>query len=200
VRRYLAYLTYVLRHKWYVFQAGWKLGIPVLAALHDNSKFLPDEFLPYARFFHNLDGTKRTDQPGSALHEESQASKDFAWAWLRHIQRNKHHPQYWVIIESFHCDCPYVMRAEGFPRTDVLLNDSGIARCLTCGAKRHLSHVHYMVADMPMSYRKEMLADWIGVGKALKTPGPLVWYATRGQGLVLHPRTRAWIEAELGYS
>ena len=59
MRRYIAYAQYVLAHKWYVFLAGCRLGLPWLAALHDLSKFSPAEFGPYARFFYETDGSKR---------------------------------------------------------------------------------------------------------------------------------------------
>lgn len=194
MRRYVAYLTYVLCHKWYVFLAGCRLGIPWLAFLHDNSKFLLDELVPYARFFNDADGTKRAQ----AADRTDQETRDFQWAWLRHVGRNKHHPQHWVMIHSFRCDCSYTVWASA-PRDDVLLKDDGIAQCLTCGAKRLLTYAHYTVAEMPEKYRREMLADWIGVGKALGTGGPLPWYTTRGHGLVMHPRTRSWIETALEY-
>jgi hypothetical protein len=52
---------------------------------------------------------------------------------------------------------------------------------------------------MPLRYRLEMLADWIGAGAAQGTPDTLGWYASRGKNHPLGPETRAWIEQRLGY-
>jgi hypothetical protein len=98
MRRHLAYLQYVLRHKWYVLNAGWSLGIPLLALLHDNSKFLRDEWGPYARHFYNPDGSKRTHLQKDGFYTDDPGDAAFERAWLTHIRRNKHHPQYWVTV------------------------------------------------------------------------------------------------------
>lgn len=80
----LRYLKSLLRHKWYVFVAGWRIGHIGLLTLifHDWSKFLPDEFIPYARHDFN---SKEPDLK-------------FDGAWLKHQNRNKHHWQYWFLI------------------------------------------------------------------------------------------------------
>jgi hypothetical protein len=49
---YWKYFKYVVKHKWYVFVACCKQGIIWRGIIHDMSKFLPSEFIPYARFFH----------------------------------------------------------------------------------------------------------------------------------------------------
>jgi hypothetical protein len=85
--RHLAYLRYVLRHKWFVLVAGIALGVPLWRLLvHDLSKFRPSEWFPYARCFYNPDGTGRYDQ-----------SFAFAVAWNAHQKRNPHHWQYWIL-------------------------------------------------------------------------------------------------------
>lgn len=57
MKRHFAYLKYVLRHKYFVFREGLKLGVPILSLiLHDWDKFLPDEWFPYARTFYAPDG------------------------------------------------------------------------------------------------------------------------------------------------
>jgi hypothetical protein len=86
---YLKYLSYVLRHKWFVFLACCKLGVPWLGVLHDLSKFRPDEFVPYARYFYG-------PKPESGYGIE-QVKSWFDRAWLLHIHRNRHHPQFWVL-------------------------------------------------------------------------------------------------------
>jgi hypothetical protein len=88
MRRHLKYLSYVLRHKWFVFLACIPLGVPILSAIfHDWDKFLPGGWFPYARCFYAPNGAKQ--------YIETPA---FNYAWNAHQKRNKHHYQYWVIL------------------------------------------------------------------------------------------------------
>jgi hypothetical protein len=88
MKRHLAYLKYLLRHKWFVYLACRKCGVSLWRAIiYDWHKFLPSEWQPYARTFYNPDGTK-------AKYSESMA---FAVAWNYHQKRGKHHWQYWLI-------------------------------------------------------------------------------------------------------
>ena len=91
MRRHLAYLRYVLRHKWFVLVAGWHLVLCPLhrLLLHDMSKFRPSEWFPYARTFYNEDGSKRYDE-----------TPEFPRAWLLHQHRNSHHYQAHVLLED----------------------------------------------------------------------------------------------------
>jgi len=58
-------------------------------------------------------------------------------------------------------------------------------------------HTHKMaVIEVPDKYRREMVADWRGAGRAKETPDVREWY--RRQEIILHPNTREWIEQELG--
>jgi len=87
VRRYLAYLTYVLRHCRFVRQEARKLGVSRWRAwVHDWTKFLPSEWGPYARCFYAPNGTTQYRETPS-----------FAHAWNLHQKRNKHHWQYWLL-------------------------------------------------------------------------------------------------------
>lgn len=87
MKRHLAYLKYVLRHKWFVFKASNKLGGSVARAIfHDFSKFLPSEWMAYSFTFYNSDGTSRYIE-----------SEWFTRAWQAHQRRNSHHWQYWLI-------------------------------------------------------------------------------------------------------
>lgn len=94
MKRYLAYLKYILRHKWFVFRGALKVNpcsIRLLyrAIMHDMSKFIPSEFIPYAKTFYKPDGSKQ--------YVETDA---FNMAWNHHQKRNKHHHQYWVLRED----------------------------------------------------------------------------------------------------
>lgn len=55
------------------------------------------------------------------------------------------------------------------------------------------------VLPMPDRYRREMLADWKGAGRAQGKPDTAAWYAANRGRMQLHPETRAWVEARLGW-
>lgn len=89
MKRYIKYFRYVLLHKWYVFLASNILGASLWRAImHDNSKLLPSEFIPYARTFYNADGTSKN---------YIKDSPEMSMAWLKHQRRNDHHWQAWVL-------------------------------------------------------------------------------------------------------
>lgn len=50
--KYLKYLRYLLRHKWYVGIECFKRGLYWRGIIHDMSKFRPAEFIPYTNFFY----------------------------------------------------------------------------------------------------------------------------------------------------
>lgn len=101
MKRYLNYLSYVLQHKWFVFLQCCKFGIPWLGILHDLSKFLPSEFIPYARYFHNPDGSPRQIRDNTGYYKPTDTGDTaFDFAWLLHQKRNRHHWQWWVLPED----------------------------------------------------------------------------------------------------
>lgn len=56
---------------------------------------------------------------------------------------------------------------------------------------------------LPMSdkYRREMLADWKGAGRAITGRDDTAnWYRANYDNIQLHPETRLWIDMELGVS
>lgn len=85
-KRHWAYLQYVLRHKWYVFQACLEYGLIWRGLIHDWTKFLPSEWIAYAQTFYKPDGSK-----------QYVSSDAFANAWNHHQKRNSHHWQYWLL-------------------------------------------------------------------------------------------------------
>ena len=53
---------------------------------------------------------------------------------------------------------------------------------------------------MPDVFRREMLADWRGAGRAINGKDDTIgWYTKQRDKMILHPDTRAWIESQLGY-
>ena len=80
----LKYLKYVVRHRRFVLMACRKTGASLwLGLMHDLSKFLPSEWKPYVKNFYG--------KPDKATYD---------LAWLKHQKRNKHHWQYWVLIND----------------------------------------------------------------------------------------------------
>lgn len=55
------------------------------------------------------------------------------------------------------------------------------------------------VLPMPDRYRREMLADWIGAGRALGKPDTLAWYTSQRDNIKVHPQTRVWLDEQLGW-
>lgn len=155
--KYIKYLSYVIRHKWYVFLECYKIGIFWQGIIHDLSKFLPSEFIPYANYFYGNDNKKR-DKTGYYKPTDT-GNKDFDFAWLLHQKRNKHHWQWWILPE-----------------------DEGRIKIL----------------DMPLKYRKEMLCDWRGAGRAQGFgDNTKEWYEKNKDKMLLHKDTREWIEKNI---
>lgn len=95
------YFRYVARHKWYVFLAGLRYGVPLRQLLvHDLSKFRPDEWGPYAEWFYGYDGgswhVAMKHCEGCRIDSERRQVA-FLEAFLRHLHRNPHHWQHWVL-------------------------------------------------------------------------------------------------------
>lgn len=86
------YLSYVLRHKWFVMLACFRRGLIWQGIFHDLSKFTPGEWIPYANFFYGPRSKTRTQTEGERV--------AFDTAWLRHQHRNPHHWQHWVLRED----------------------------------------------------------------------------------------------------
>ena len=100
------YLKYLLRHKWFVLLAGQKLKVPMWRLLlHDLSKFLSCEWLPYARSFYGPKALylwadtygKYANYTGRGA---AQVKREFDAAWLHHQHHNLHHWQSWVLRED----------------------------------------------------------------------------------------------------
>ena len=162
LRVQVRYAKYILIHRWFVFVECVKLGIPVRGLLHDLSKLRPDEWFAYARWYNGTWGLRFNGGFYWEFVRQAEWRAAINRAWLRHQHRNRHHWQYWILV-----------------------NDSPPIQFL----------------EMPLKYRKEMLADWRGAGRAKKgydnTPE---WYLANRENIVLGPKTRKWIETQLKIS
>jgi len=130
------------------------MGIIWQGVVHDLSKLLPSEFIPYANYFY---GNKKQKRDKTGYYKPTDAGgKEFDFAWLLHQKRNKHHWQWWILPED----------------------EGGIK-----------------VLDMPLKYRKEMICDWRGAGKAQGYgDNTKEWYTVNKNKMRLHKNTRNWIE------
>lgn len=95
---FFKYLSYIIRHKWYVFLECCKEGIPWRGVVHDLSKLRPSEFFPYMRHFYGH--SREKEKEGYSKNMDKKPDHAFNEAWLKHIHRNPHHWQYWVLVED----------------------------------------------------------------------------------------------------
>lgn len=89
MKPHVAYIKYLIRHKFYVFYAGTKIGVNWFQLLiHDWQKFMPYEYRGYIKAFYTPDGK------GRAYREDNE---HFKHAWNHHQKHCKHHWQYWFL-------------------------------------------------------------------------------------------------------
>lgn len=90
----MSYFFLTVRHKWFVFLAGLKIGCPLWRLItHDLSKFFPSELPHYQRQFFGME-----DDPGG-----------FVLCWNRHQNRNDHHWEWWIPRTGHNrCEPPYL--------------------------------------------------------------------------------------------
>ena len=140
--KYIKYLSYVIRHKYFVLVECWKIGLIWQGITHDLSKLLPSEFFPYAEYFYGC-GINRAE---------------FDYAWFLHQKRNKHHWQWWRVPD-----------------------DNGSTKIL----------------EIPLQFRKEMVCDWKGAGKAQGKPNTKEWYLSNAGKMELGRETIDYVEKAL---
>ena len=169
---YFKYLHYLLLHKWYVGQECWRRNLWFRAIVHDWSKFLPSEFIPYARYFYgewtianNFYGEARNYILNGIYQEK--VEQDFDIAWLLHQHRNSHHWQHWVLREDSGgtkvLQMPYPVCME-------MVSD-------WIGAGRAINRTTPDPADPCKETRN--------------------WYIANKEKMLLHPETRKQVEIEL---
>lgn len=97
--KHLKYLSYVLRHKWFVTIECFKIGLYWRGLIHDMSKFLPSEWNPYVEHFYGTGrkGIKGERDKTGYYSAGDTGEYEFDFAWLLHQKRNKHHWQWWVL-------------------------------------------------------------------------------------------------------
>lgn len=93
--KHLKHLSYILRHKFFVFISCFKKGLIWQGIIHDLSKFSPTEWGPYVENFYGKKAKIKRDKTG--YYKPEDISSDFDRAWLHHVHNNPHHWQHWVI-------------------------------------------------------------------------------------------------------
>lgn len=86
IKNTLKHLNVIIRHKWYVFIACCKAGIPWRGIVHDFSKFSPTEFLTNIKYY----------EEGKSPINVAKQRDGYSIAWQHHKGRNPHHYEYWV--------------------------------------------------------------------------------------------------------
>jgi hypothetical protein len=87
------YFKLTIKHKWFVFLAGLKVGCPIWRLIkHDWTKFLPSELSYYGNQFFG-----KADNP-----------QGFIKCWLHHQNMNDHHWEYYIPRTGHNrCNPPY---------------------------------------------------------------------------------------------
>jgi hypothetical protein len=143
ITHHLRYFSYVVRHKWFVLTYGIRIGVPIhLLILHDLSKFLPDEWMPYVESFYG---------------DRDRAKPRFDLAWLKHQRRNRHHWQSWVLINDDDGIYPLPMPDRYIREMIADWRGAGRAMGKTDSMEWYISHRDKMILHRETQLRVETL-------------------------------------------
>jgi len=95
VKCFVTYLTYLIRHRWFVMIECWKMKLYWQGLVHDWHKFLPSEFIPYMHRFGG--GIQRGRDDKGYYNPNDTGDPAFDLAWFLHQKRCYHHWQSWCI-------------------------------------------------------------------------------------------------------
>jgi hypothetical protein len=86
LKQYWKHFKTICKHKYYVGQECFKLGLYWQGIVHDLSKFGPTEFISSARYF----------QGDKTPIEAEKIENGYSLAWLNHKAKNRHHWEYYI--------------------------------------------------------------------------------------------------------
>jgi hypothetical protein len=191
------YLVYLMRHKWFVLLACRKLRVPLWrAVVHDWSKFLPSEWFPYVRFFNGLpqvgDVVRVDCIDGFGGHAEIIDT--------RNDKLSRYKVRFWHEWESYHQEFwAHDFEVEGLDEAKAAFDVAWLKH-----QNRQPHHWQYWLLtlddggthrlQMPEVFVREMVADWMGAGRALGFPDTKGWYERNRDNIQLHDRTRQQVE------
>lgn len=170
MNKHLKYASYVMRHKWFVFLECCKMGIPWRGITHDLSKLWPDEWWAYTNHFYgDASHHDKSHQPTGDLPTRVEST----YVYPHSKSGNDPFDTAWLA---------HIHRNPHHWQHWLLQEDSGKLKRLI----------------MPFRYRKEMLADWIGAGRAQGYgDNTLVWFNAHKDHIKLHVLVRKWVERQL---
>jgi hypothetical protein len=202
-----------------VFIECCKLGIPLRGLLHDISKLFPSEFIPYARYFYGDYPERLTVYEKThhwSLKNKAQIAYEFDLAWLKHQKRNPHHWQYWLLVnDSSNNEFTLQEPGQGYEIylsrnnrhlamfDESILSKEDRVKPNMCNDNAYLYAKEIQdrlnkspkTLIMPMKYRKEMIADWRGAGKAISGKDDTKsWYQKNRDNIMLHPEVKEWVD------
>jgi hypothetical protein len=170
MKKHWRYLLYILRHKFFVLVAGAKVGTSWWRLLvHDWSKLLPCEWRPYAEYFY-----------GHRLELKFSNEAERAFPGILNLleimkrDRQDRFDRAWLHHQKLN---PHHWQYW------ILREDSGATKLL----------------PMPEKYIREMVADWMGAGRAITGNWEAsAWYVRNRDRIQLADQTRARVEVLLG--
>jgi hypothetical protein len=88
------YLVYFVKHKYWVYRIGRKMGLSRWRLIkHDLSKLLPSEWFGYVSWKYE----QMTQRDGGGMKND----REFGMPWFLHThKRNAHHWQYWFYLDD----------------------------------------------------------------------------------------------------
>lgn len=190
------YFWLTLKHKWFVFLAGLKTKAPLYNLIvHDWTKLTPAELPHYQRQFFGDKG----DPEG------------FNRAWVHHQNANPHHWEYWIsrMAHNRGGDKEKVRVCAHQPEIgpyQIFYQDREICEVGTWGTLRpgedswEWYHDATLIEQslkattplpMPEKYVREMVADWMGAGRAYTGSWDDLpkWLEQNAEKMILHPKT-----------
>jgi hypothetical protein len=103
IKPHLQYLSYVLRHKWFVMRECFRYRLYWRGITHDLTKFLPCEWFPYVNKFYGPDKlAERVTKANTGYFHAPRQKDPFNYAWLHHLHHplNSHHWQHWLLVQD----------------------------------------------------------------------------------------------------
>lgn len=100
MKKYFQYAWYVFRHIYYVQKACFHFGLYWQGLIHDWTKWLPSEFVPYTNKFYGPKDNQgiHTGRDVSGYYDATEvADEKFKYAWFLHQKRHPHHWEWWVM-------------------------------------------------------------------------------------------------------
>lgn len=199
MRKHWQYLKYIIRHKWYVFLACRKLKVPLWQSIiHDWSKFLPNEWFAFVHYFHgnpkigDIVMVNCIDGFGG----KAKILKDDGDSGSKYFVR--------MLDEE-------MGEKQEFRAHDIEINNLNISlenfdQAWNRHQKRNKHHWQYWVLiyddgsihplPMPDRYIREMVADWVGAGRAITGKIDVAyWYWKNQSSMKLSLVTRSKVQS-----